>query len=180
MTAPSLSGELKERALKIRLVIIDNDGVLTDGRIVYGDHGDELKFFDVQDGFGLTLLKRAGFKTVMISGKKCRVNKRRAKDLRFSGIYQNAFDKLAVFEKVVKKYRVQPEQVCYIGDDLIDLPAMKRAGFAVAVPDAVEDILKIAHYVTKRRGGHGAVREVADILLKTQGQWAEVTSRYFK
>ena len=103
MTAPSLSGELKERALKIRLVIIDNDGVLTDGRIVYGDHGDELKFFDVQDGFGLTLLKRAGFKTVMISGKKCRVNKRRAKDLRFSGIYQNAFDKLAVFEKVVKK-----------------------------------------------------------------------------
>jgi 3-deoxy-D-manno-octulosonate 8-phosphate phosphatase (KDO 8-P phosphatase) len=175
-----LSEEVKERARKIRLVIVDNDGVMTDGRIVYGDHGDELKFFDVQDGFGLVLLNRAGYVTVMISGKKSSVNKRRAKDLQFSNIYQNSFDKLAVFEKASKKHKVRAEEICYIGDDLIDLPPMKRAGFAVAVPDAVDEVLKTAHYVTARRGGHGAVREVVDILLKTQGQWTEVTSRYFR
>jgi 3-deoxy-D-manno-octulosonate 8-phosphate phosphatase (KDO 8-P phosphatase) len=175
-----LSDDLKERINKVKLVMIDNDGVLTDGRIVYGDQGDELKFFNVQDGFGLTLLKRAGYKTVMISGKKSRVNQRRGKELQFLRVYQNAFDKLAVFEKVVRKYKLKYEEICYIGDDLIDLPPMKRAGFSVAVPDAVEDVLKGAHYITRNRGGHGAVREVVDILLKTQGQWAEVTSRYFK
>ncbi len=180
MSTQVLSEELKERIRKVRLVMVDNDGVMTDGRIIYGDNGDELKFFDVQDGFGLVLLRRAGYKTVMISGKKSRVNKRRAKDLQISGVYQNAFDKLAVFETVAKKYKVKPEQICYIGDDLIDLPPMKRAGFSVAVPEAVEDVLKAAHYVTLKRGGRGAIREVVDLLLKTQGQWAEVTSRYFR
>ena len=180
MSPEVISEELKERIRKIRVLIVDNDGVLTDGRIVYGDHGDEIKFFDVQDGFGLVLLRRAGYKTVMMSGKKSRVNKRRAKDLQFSGIYQNAYDKLAVFEKAAKKFKVTPEQICYIGDDLIDLPPMKRCGLAVAVPDAVGDVLKAAHYVTSRRGGRGAVREIVDILLKTQGQWADVTSRYFR
>lgn len=175
-----ISNELRERVQKIRLVIVDNDGVLTDGRIVYGDHGDELKFFDVQDGFGLVLLKRAGYKTIMVSGKKSRVNKRRAKDLQFSGIYQNAFDKLAVFERIVKKYKMKPEEICYIGDDLIDLPPMKRSGLAVAVPGAVEDVLKAAHHVTSRPGGRGAVREIVDLLLKTRGQWPDVTSRYFR
>lgn len=175
-----ISNELRDRVQKIRLVIVDNDGVLTDGRIVYGDHGDELKFFDVQDGFGLVLLKRAGIKTVMVSGKKSNVNKRRAKDLQFSDIYQNAFDKLAVFEKIVKKYKMKPEEICYIGDDLIDLPPMKRSGFAVAVPGAVEDVLKAAHYVTSKSGGRGAVREIVDLLLKIRGEWADVTSRYFR
>ncbi len=175
-----ISDDLKVRVKKIRLVIVDNDGVMTDGRIIYGDYGDELKFFDVQDGFGLTLLKRAGYKTVMISGKKSRINKRRANELQFCEIHQNAFDKLKVFEKVVKKFKLQPDEVCYIGDDLIDLPPMTRSGFSVAVANAVEDVKAAAHYVTSRGGGHGAVREVADILLKIQGQWTEVTTRYFR
>ena len=171
---------LKERIQKIKLVIVDNDGVLTDGRIVFGDYGDELKFFDVQDGFGLVLLRRAGFSTVIMSGKKSRINHRRAKELQVNKILQNVFDKLKGFEKLIKDFKVSPEEVCYIGDDLIDLPVMKRVGLAVAVSNAVEDIKHVAHHVTKKHGGRGAVREVVDLLLKGQGRWAEVTERYFR
>ncbi len=171
---------LNDRIANIKLVIVDNDAVLTDGRIVYGDYGDELKFFDVQDGFGLTLLKRAGIKIAMVSGKKSRINKRRSKELQFDEIFQNAFDKLKVFEKLLKKYKLRPEEVCYIGDDLIDLPPMKRAGLAIAVRNAVSDIKSIAHIVTERAGGHGAVREAIDLILKSQGKWAQVTERYFR
>ena len=180
MILPGLAEDQKERAKRVRLVIVDNDGVMTDGRIVLGDHGDELKFFDVQDGFGLVLLDRAGYKTVMISGKRSRVNKRRAKEVKFSAMYENAFDKLQVFEKVLKKFKRKPEEVCYIGDDLIDLPPMRRCGFAVAVANALPEVKQIANYTTERAGGRGAVREVVDLLLKTQGQWAEVTQRYFR
>ena len=187
MVTPPLGGisggvivaDLQERIKKIKLVIVVNDGVLTDGRIVLGDYGDELKFFDVQDGFGLVLLRRAGLNTVIISGKKSRINHRRAKELMVSKIIQNAFDKLKAFQKVIKKFKVTPEEVCYVGDDLIDLPVMKRVGLAVAVPNAVEEIKEIAHHVTRRSGGRGAVREVSDLILKGQGLWARVTEKYF-
>ena len=172
--------DVRGRIKNIKLVIVDNDGVMTDGRIVYGDHGDELKFFDVRDGFGLVLLRRAGYKTVMVSAKKSPLNKRRAKEVQLCGLYQKATDKLKVFEKILKKFKLKPEEVCYVGDDLIDLPPMRRAGFAVAVANAVPEVLEAAHYTTERPGGRGAVREVGDLLLKTQGQWTEVTQRYFR
>ncbi len=175
-----IAPNLKERLLKIKIVLLDNDGVLTDGRIVYGDYGDELKFFDVQDGFGMTLLKRAGFPVVIVSGKKSRINIRRAKELEISKIFQKATDKLKVFEKIIKKYKAAPEEVLYVGDDLIDLPILRRVGFAAAVSNAVPDVKEVAHYVTERAGGRGAVREVIDLLLKTQGKWDAVTSRYFR
>ena len=175
-----ISDELKTRIRKVRLVLMDNDGVLTDGRIILGDHGDELKFFDVQDGHGLVMLKRAGFKTVMISGKTSRVNKRRKKELQIDDLHQNAKDKLKIFEKVLKKYKARTEEVCYIGDDLIDLPPMTRSGFSVAVANAVPEVKEAAHYTTKRSGGRGAVREVVDLLLKTQEKWDDVTARYFR
>ena len=175
-----IAQELQERLRAIKLVLIDNDGVLTDGRIVYGDYGDELKFFDVQDGFGMVLLYRAGLKTIIISGKKSRINSRRAKELKVEKIYQNAFDKLSVFEKVLRKFRVAPNETLYIGDDLIDIPVMKRVGFAAAVANAVPEAKAVAHYVTERSGGRGAVREIVDLLLKTQGRWAEVTEKYFR
>ncbi len=171
---------LSDRIANIKLVIVDNDGVMTDGRIIYGDYGDELKFFDVQDGFGITLLKRAGIKIVMISGKKSRINKRRAKELQFDEIFQNAFDKLKVYEKMLKKYKLAAGEVCYVGDDLIDIPPMKRVGLAVAVHNAVPDVKSIAHVVTERSGGRGAVREVVDLILKSQGKWAQVTEKYFR
>jgi 3-deoxy-D-manno-octulosonate 8-phosphate phosphatase (KDO 8-P phosphatase) len=175
-----MTDELKARILKIKLVIVDNDGVLTDGRIIFGDYGDELKFFDVQDGFGLVLLRRAGLATVMISGKKSKINHRRAKEISITKIYQNAFDKKKVFEKVLRRFKVGPEEVCCIGDDLIDLPILRRVGFAVAVQNAIEDVRQAAHYVTTRPGGRGAVREAADLILKTQGKWASLTEKYFK
>ena len=175
-----MSDDLKDRILKVRLLILDIDGVLTDGRIVYGDHGDEIKFFDVQDGFGLVLLRRAGIPAVAISSKRSRVNQRRAKELRIASIYQNVRDKLKVFEKVVKKMKLKHEEVCFIGDDLMDIPILSRVGFAVGVHNAVDDVKECVHYVTLKNGGRGAVREVVDLILKTQHKWPEVTERYFQ
>ena len=174
-----MSADLQARIQRIKLVIVDNDGVLTDGRIVLGDYGDELKFFDVQDGFGLVLLRRAGLSTVIISGKKSRINHRRAKELMVNKIIQNAFDKLKAFEKIIKQFKVSPEEVCYIGDDLIDLPVMKRVGLAVAVPNAVQEVRQAAHYQTQKFGGRGAVREAVDMILKGRGLWQKVTEKYF-
>lgn len=172
------SEELKERLSRVKIVLVDVDGVMTDGRIVFGNYGDELKFFDVQDGFGLVMLRRAGFKTIMISAKKSRINQKRAKEVRITKIYQNVFDKLKVYEKILRKYRAEDAEVCYIGDDLIDIPVLRRAGFAVAVKNAVQEVQERAHYVTQKSGGRGAVREIADMILKNQGKWDEVTKRY--
>ncbi len=170
--------DLKAKLVKIKVVIMDVDGVLTDGRIIYGDHGDELKFFDVQDGFGMTLLRRAGFKTLIISAKKSKINHRRAKELNVVKIFQNAGDKLSVYEKILKKFKVSSDETCFIGDDLLDLPVIRLAGFSVAVRNAVEEVKSAAHYVTREKGGRGAVREVADMLLKAQEKWTAVTEGY--
>ena len=175
-----ISELLKQRILKIKLILIDNDGVLTDGRIVFGDYGDELKFFDVQDGHGLVMLKRAGLVSVIVSGKKSRINTRRAKEVEVAKVYQNVHDKLKLLPKILSKFRATHEETCYIGDDLVDIPVMKRVGFSVAVKNAVPEVKEAAHYVTDRWGGRGAVRETADLVLKTQGKWDEVTRRYFK
>ena len=175
-----ISDELKHRILKVKLLIVDNDGVLTDGRVALGDYGDELKFFDAQDGFGVVLLKRAGVPTVMVTGKKSKINPRRAKEIRIVKVYQDAFDKLSVFQKVLKKFKVSADEVCWIADDLVDIPLLKRAGFAGAGSNAVPEVKGISHYVTDRAGGRGAVREVADLLLKTQGKWGLVTDHYYR
>lgn len=175
-----LSEALKERIRKIKLLLVDVDAVLTDGRIVYGDYGDELKFFDVQDGHGLSMLRRAGIRFVFLSGRKSKINVRRAKELGASGLHQLAHDKLKVYALALKKYRVLPEEICYVGDDLIDLPVLVRVGFAVAVANAVPEVRERAHYVTAKSGGRGAVREVTDLLLKEQGKWAEAVERYYR
>jgi 3-deoxy-D-manno-octulosonate 8-phosphate phosphatase (KDO 8-P phosphatase) len=171
--------DLKPKLLKIKIVILDVDGVLTDGRIIYGDHGDELKFFDVQDGLGMALLRRAGLKTMIISAKKSKINARRAKELDVVKIFQGAKDKLAVYEKILRKFKVTSEEVCFIGDDLLDLPVIKRCGFGVAVHNAVQEVKNVADYVTHQKGGRGAVREVVDLLLKAQGSWTAATEKYF-
>ncbi|MFA5146130.1 MAG: HAD-IIIA family hydrolase [Candidatus Omnitrophota bacterium] len=177
MTMPH---DLAERARRVKVVILDIDGVMTDGRIVYGIYGEELKFFDVQDGFGISLLNRAGIKTVIITAKKTRIVKMRARDMKIARTYQGYIDKIVPFNKVVRKFRVKPEEVCFIGDDLIDIPVLKRVGFAVAVPNAVEEVKGSAHYVTSKAGGRGAVREICDMILKSQSKWDHVTSKFFK
>jgi len=166
---------IEERAKKIKLLILDVDGVLTDGRIIYDNFGDEIKCFNVYDGFGMTLLHRAGIKSVIITAKKTRIVKRRAKDMHVAKVYSN-YEKLKVYEKVIKRFRVKDEETCFIGDDLIDLPVLKRVGLSAAPPEAMEEVKNICHYITKKSGGRGAVREVIEIILKAQGLWDKVTS----
>lgn len=169
-----------QRAERIKLLIVDIDGVMTDGRVVYSIYGDELRFFDVQDGFGITLLNRAGLKSVIITAKKSRIVKARGRDLKMAKVYHGYVDKLKAFTKALKKFRLTPEEVCFIGDDLIDLPVLRRVGLAVSVPNAVDEVRQAAHLVTARAGGRGAVREICDLLLKAQGKWDLATSVYYR
>ena len=170
--------DLKERMEKIKLFLVDNDGVLTDGRIVFGDYGDELKFFDVQDGAALVFWHRVGLKSAIISGRQSKLVKRRAKEMRVDFVAQGKLIKLPVYEQLLKRFRLSNEQVCAIGDDLMELPILRRAGFAVAVPGAVEEVKRACHYVTERPGGRGAVREAVDLILKAKGLWEQVLQRY--
>lgn len=169
-----------ERAKRVKLLILDIDGVMTDGRIVYSIYGDELRFFDVQDGLGITLLNRAGLKSIIITAKKSKIVKARARDLKISKTYNGYIDKEKALNKALRKFRITPEEVCFIGDDLIDLPVLRRVGFAVSVPNAVDDVKASAHYVTSRIGGRGAVREVCDLILRSQDKYELATSVYFK
>ena len=179
MTLPlRLSPEVLERASRVSLLVLDVDGVLTDGRIVYADYGDELKFFDVQDGAGLVFWNRAGLRSAVITARTSRLMKRRAKELRVDVLAQGQLLKLPAYEQLLKRLRASDEQVCTVGDDLMDLPILRRAGLAVAVPNAVDEVRAAAHYVTKRHGGRGAVREVVDLILKAKGLWDEIMQRY--
>ena len=175
-----IKSEVAERARRVKLLIVDIDGVMTDGRIVYSIYGDELKFFDVTDGFGISLLNRAGIKTAIITAKKSRIVKMRARDLKIAKAYQGFIDKLIPFDKLLKKFKIAAENICFIGDDLPDMPILRRVGFAVSVPNALDEVKAAAHYITSKAGGRGAVREVCDILLKSQDKWDEATAKYFK
>ena len=171
---------IEERAKKIKLLILDVDGVLTDGRIVYDNFGDELKFFNVNDGLGVFLLRRAaGIKTVIITAKKTRAVIKRAKDMRVAAVYSDHY-KLQIYQKVIGRFRVKDEEVCFMGDDLLDLPLIKRAGLAVAPPNAMQYVKDFSHYITQKHGGKGAVREISEIILKSQGLWEKAISRYTK
>lgn len=171
---------IDERAQKIKLVIFDVDGVLTDGRIIHGNYGDEIKFFDVQDGLGTVLLHRAGIKVAIITAKASRIVRKRAKELHIKYVFQNHHDKLKIFEKLLKKFKLSYDEACFIGDDLIDIPVLKRVGLSVSVPNAVGEVKEITHYTTEHPGGRGAAREVIDIILKAQKKWDEVTVRYYR
>jgi 3-deoxy-D-manno-octulosonate 8-phosphate phosphatase (KDO 8-P phosphatase) len=165
---------------KIKLLILDVDGVMTDGRITYDNNGGEIKSFDVKDGHGLKLLQRAGIKVGIITGRKSAVVERRAAELNIELVYQGVRDKLLPFNEILDKQSLLPEEVAYVGDDVVDLPVMRRVGFAATVADAVDDVKPFAHLVTKRDGGRGAVREICDFLLKESGRWAAVANRYFE
>ncbi len=169
---------LQERAEKIKLVMMDVDGVLTDGRIIYDNYGDELKFFDVQDGFGLALLAWGGIKTAIVTAKKSKIVSRRAKEASITHLFVNIIDKGKVYYSLLKKYKLGHENICCIGDDILDIPMIKKAGLAVAVLNAVDECKRAAHYVTTRPGGRGAVREVVELILKAQGKWEDLTRRW--
>lgn len=163
---------------QIRAVILDVDGVLTDGRIGYGDGPDEIKFFDVRDGLGVRLLQAAGLRVGLLSGRASPANRRRAAELRLEGVVEGESDKLTGLTRLAEQFGVAPTECCYVGDDLIDVPVLRRVGLAVAVADAAAEVRRVAHWVTERPGGRGAVREVAERLLKEAGRWQEVSQRY--
>ena len=168
----------KERAKEIRLLLLDVDGVLTDGRIVYDGRGRELKSFDIKDGQGIRLLQQAELKVGILSGRRSSAVRLRARELGIEILHQKAQDKAKTLEEILQKNKIRTEQICFMGDDLLDLPVLLRVGFAVAVADAVEEVKANAHYVTHHPGGRGAVREICELILKAQGKWGWVTSKY--
>jgi len=150
----------------IKLLLMDCDGVLTDGRLYFSARGEELKVFHVRDGQGLALWHRAGFQSGIISGRDAgEIIRKRADELGIKYVYVKSPDKIADFEKIIADAGVTPNEAAFVGDDVGDLGLMKRVGFAVAVADAVAEVREAAHYVTKANGGHGAVREVVDMLM---------------
>jgi len=165
---------MKNRIKKIKVLAMDVDGVLTDGKIIYDKEGQAIKIFDVKDGYGLILLHEAGLKTALISAKAAKPVTRRAKDMKITKVYQNAYPKMHAYKRMLKDLKVKDSQVCFVGDDLPDIPILKRAGFSIAVKNAVSEVKKEADYVTKKCSGNGAVREIVELILQTQGKWKKV------
>jgi 3-deoxy-D-manno-octulosonate 8-phosphate phosphatase (KDO 8-P phosphatase) len=170
--------EVERRAGAVRLLLVDCDGVLTDGRITPVEGGEELKSFHTHDGHGLVMLHRAGLRSGIISGRTSRLVELRAKDLGISFVRQGALNKVEVFESLLAEAGVEPGSVAYVGDDVVDIPLMRRCGLGVAVADATPDTRDAAHHVTRLPGGRGAVREVCELILKAQGRWDELLKRY--
>ena len=173
-----MSENLKAQAGKIKLLLLDVDGVLTDGRIIYDSRGRDSKFFDVHDGLGVYVLNKAGIKTILITAKSSKTIGPRAKDMRVAEVFADVFPKCAVLDKILKKYNVLPEEICFVGDDLVDLSLMKKVGMPVAVANASSEIKEAALFVTRCSGGRGAVREVAELILKSQGKWEDILKFY--
>jgi len=170
---------MEERIKKIKLLILDVDGVMTDGRIVFDSNGVETKFFNVKDGHGIKMLQRSGIEVGIISGRESQVVANRAVELGIVHVFQKSLDKLVPYRQMLETTGLTDEQVAFVGDDVIDLPILRRVGFAAAVADAVAEVFPHVHFVTKNRGGWGAVREVCDLILKTQGTWEGITARYY-
>jgi len=176
VSGPSLA----RRAAAVRLLVLDVDGVLTDGRVVWDETGREIKFFHVRDGHGLKLLMRAGVEVAWLSGRAGRANRVRARELGVAELREGAKVKLPVLQELLERFRVAPEQVAYMGDDLIDLPPMRAVGLALAPADAVAEVQAAAHWVSRFPGGRGAVREACELILRSSGAWEEVTARYYQ
>lgn len=166
-----------ERAKGIRLLLLDVDGVLTDGRIIFNDEGVESKQFDVKDGHGLKLLMHHGIEIAIISGRTSRVVEHRAADLGIEEVYQGVWDKEGLFLEIIARKDIKPENVAYMGDDIVDVKLLRKVGLAAAPADAVPQAREVAHYVSKRRGGRGAVRELCELILEAKGLWPEILSR---
>ncbi len=172
------ASRLRKRARRVKLLLMDVDGVLTDGRIYYlpGPRGGffETKTFYSRDGLGLRLAQKAGLKTGIISGRSSPVVEFRAKELGFHFIQEAALEKLEPYEKILHAAGLKDEEVCYIGDDIVDLPVLRRVGLAVGVADGHGLLRRYLHYCTRARGGLGAVRETIEMILEAQGKWEAV------
>ena len=167
----------QEKINKIKALVLDIDGVLTDGRMGYSA-GAEVKFFNAHDGHGIKMLMRAGFKVGALSGRQAEANRKRAKELSFDFLYENKKDKKEAFAILLKENSLKAEECLYIGDDVVDLPVLRQVGIAVTVADAPECMDEFIDFRTKTKGGYGAVREVCEWLLKQRGEWDKQMERY--
>ncbi len=167
-----------KRATKVRLLILDVDGVLTDGRIIMDHQGREIKTFDVRDGHGIKLLLQAGIEVAMLTGRSSPVVQKRAEDLGVKRVRQGLHDKVGAYMEIAQEVGIRDDEVCFVGDDLVDIPLLKEVGFPIVVADGAEEAKRFALHITKNPGGRGAVREVCDLLLQAQGKWEEILRRY--
>jgi 3-deoxy-D-manno-octulosonate 8-phosphate phosphatase (KDO 8-P phosphatase) len=170
--------KLESLAERVELILSDVDGVMTDGSVVFDNQGIETKLFHIRDGLGIKLWRRAGYRFGMITGRSSHIVRMRAAELGVDIVRQGVDDKLAVAEQIVAEAGLTPQQVCYVGDDLPDLPPMRYVGFAVAVADGSEELRRAAHYVTTAPGGRGALRETIELILKAQGRWDDLIQKY--
>ncbi|WP_319587299.1 HAD-IIIA family hydrolase [uncultured Desulfobulbus sp.] len=166
------------RARHVKLLLLDVDGVLTDGSITYLSGGGEAKSFNTQDGLGIKLLQESGVAVGIITARSSEAVERRAQDLKFAYVFQGKQDKLTVYESILKETGLRPPQTAYMGDDLMDLPILNRVGFAVAPANAVAEVRQRIHYTTERGGGRGAVREICDLILEAQGNLERMRAKF--
>jgi 3-deoxy-D-manno-octulosonate 8-phosphate phosphatase (KDO 8-P phosphatase) len=175
-----ITTKLRARAARVKLLVLDVDGVLTDGRIIMDHEGKEIKAFDVRDGHGIKLLREAGIEVAMLTGRSSSVVQRRADDLGIppSRVRQGVTDKVTAYQEIAREVGIGDEETCFVGDDLVDIPLLKRVGIPIVVADGTHEAKQVARYVTQAPGGRGAVREVCDLLLQAQGKWESVLRRY--
>ena len=176
-----ISPALKKRASRIRVLLMDVDGTMTDGGVTLLSQVDgtalEIKTFDAHDGQGLTLAQTAGLRTGCITGRESAALLRRAHEMRMEFIYMKQPLKMPAYEDVLRRAKASDEEVAFVGDDLPDIPLLRRAGLAVAVGDAVPEVKEVAHYTTKALAGHGAIREAVELILRSKGIWAEMIDK---
>jgi 3-deoxy-D-manno-octulosonate 8-phosphate phosphatase (KDO 8-P phosphatase) len=178
MSGPTICAGAREKAARVTLLLLDVDGVLTDGRLVFDADGREAKAFYVRDGHGIRLLQRAGVAVGIVTARRSAVVEIRARELGIELVCQGASDKVAVWRAICDERRLTPEETAYVGDDIQDVPLLRKVGFAAAVADAEPCVREAAHYVAGRPGGRGAVRDIADFILRAHGAWETVTREY--
>lgn len=173
-----LNQETQARARAVRMIVFDVDGVLTDGGLYYDNRGEEYKAFNSRDGHGIKMLRATGVEAGIITGRTSQVVLHRARNLGVSRIFQGAHDKLEAFEALLKNQALAPEHIAYMGDDIVDLPVLRRCGLAITVPDAPAEVKARCHLVTQAGAGRGAAREACEMIMRAQGTWAAQLALY--
>ncbi|GAB6034522.1 KdsC family phosphatase [Galenea microaerophila] len=167
------SPELQTKARQIKLLLLDVDGVLTDNKLFYGDNGVEYKSFHTRDGHGMVLLQKSGIEIGIITGRKSELVKRRMQDLKVAHLYQGVPDKLPTFLKLVEQLGLEMDEIAYMGDDILDLPILTRVGLSSTVANADPEVLSRVDFISQYKGGEGAVRELCELILKSQSLWQQ-------
>ena len=184
MPPSHISPDAEQRAKRIEMILMDVDGVLTDGQILLIPNGaggvHEVKMFDVQDGVGISFAHRVGLRTGLLTGRRSESTLARARELSIELVEQGSHNKLETYEKMRTQAKLEDAVIAYIGDDMQDLPVLRRAGLAIAPANARDEVKQACHIVTDRSGGNGAVREALDFIIKAQGKWDQVMARYLR